>query len=71
MLQLLERPAYQRAFGAGTAEQLMTIVTLGKMMRRFERSWVQYLCFFLFSRTNDVDHDALLVYIYIYDSRSQ
>ena len=31
MLQLLERPAYQRAFGAGTAEQLMTIVTLGEM----------------------------------------
>lgn len=29
MLQLLERPAYQRAFGAGTAEQLQTIVTLG------------------------------------------
>lgn len=29
MLQLLERPAYQRAFGAGTAEKLMTIVTLG------------------------------------------
>jgi len=27
MLQLLERPAYQRAFGAGTAEQLMTIVS--------------------------------------------
>ncbi|CAL1146959.1 unnamed protein product [Cladocopium goreaui] len=26
MLQLLERPAYQRAFGAGTAEQLQTIV---------------------------------------------
>ena len=41
MLQLLERPAYQRAFGAGTAEQLMTIVTLGEMMRRFESSWVQ------------------------------
>ena len=31
MLQLLERPAYQRAFGAGTAEQLQTIVTLGDM----------------------------------------
>lgn len=29
MLQLLERPAYQCAFGAGTAEQLQTIVTLG------------------------------------------
>ncbi|CAK9115230.1 Glutathione S-transferase GstB [Durusdinium trenchii] len=27
MLQLLERPAYQRAFGAGTAEKLMTIVS--------------------------------------------
>lgn len=32
MLQLLERPAYQRAFGAGTAEQLKTIVTRGYAM---------------------------------------
>lgn len=29
MLQLLERPAYQRAFGAATAEQLKTVVTRG------------------------------------------
>lgn len=57
MLQLLERPAYQRAFGAGTAEQLMTIVTLGEMMRRFER------ISFLFSRTKDVEHEALYMIV--------
>ena len=57
MLQLLERPAYQRAFGAGTAEQLMTIVTLGEMMRRFEKSS------FLFSRTKDAEHKALYMIV--------
>lgn len=29
MLQLLQREAYQRAFGAGTAQQIETVVPLG------------------------------------------
>lgn len=41
LLQLLERPAYQRAFGACTAKQLKTIVTRGPAM--LGHVWSQWM----------------------------